>query len=148
MRRKLLPLLVLIASAPLQVPASGPNTAVSVAPSAIPFNEVAKLAQLQKDQFEGTTTFDKRKCASIARLLKADPSKAIVFPVAEGIRSHYDADRQQFVFESMSKAGSPDRPGAYYLTILSRETEKAGYVGQNAFGVSRQVTVQIGRAHV
>lgn len=124
--------------------ATAPSTDfVAFSNGAIPANEIISLAQLKKDQFEATSAFDKRRCASLAKLLGTDVSRPIVFRRLEDTRTWYDADRQRFVFENISKAGFPK--SGFYLVLYSREEDKPSYVGQTAYGITKEIRVKEGQ---
>jgi hypothetical protein len=88
------------------------------------------------------------KCDAVADTLKAAPRKSLTFRL-KNTKVKFDADKQQYILESMSSAPGPDilrwrkqSFGTFYLDVASRENEKPGYVGQNAYGVSRQILVR------
>lgn len=143
MRLKAFSLTATIACA-VTLPVLGAEThRLPLAPGKLPFDEIAKLASSKRDQYETTASFDKQRCDALAKLLNADLKNQIVFQVLEGARSWYDANRSQYVFESTLKAGFPALKG-FYVTLSSREADKPGFVAQNAYGVTRQVTVREG----
>lgn len=113
---------------------------IAFAGGAIPVDEIVSLARLEKDQFEATAAFNKRKCDAMAKLLGSDLGKPIVFRGLEGTRTRYDADRQRFLFENLSNAGFPE--SGFYLVLSSREEGKPSFVGRTAYGATREIRVK------
>ncbi|HYC38126.1 MAG TPA: hypothetical protein VEC19_16990 [Usitatibacter sp.] len=131
-----------LVAAPAGTLEAAPTDSVAFPNGAIPIDEIASLARLEKDQFEATSAFNKRRCDAMAKLLGTDLGKPIVFRELKDTRSWYDADRQRFVFENLSKAGTP--ASGFYLVLSSRESQKPGFVGKTAYGVTREIKVKEG----
>jgi hypothetical protein len=140
-----------------EVPTSDPKPRGLVLPTFADRKSVVKvmstLGVAPKDEFESTKDYDNKKCATFRREVGGAEDTVFHFIVfgrdSPLSQAHYDADKQEYRF-----LGNEIFPPLYTqlstktgigLILAKISTPGKSYIGKNAFGVAKEISVSTER---